>query len=269
MLYEDILMHDGRRYAHRYLKFIQICNAANIDYDGIMEKHHILPTSLFPEYSSLKLHPWNMVRLTPRQHFIAHWMLAKLYGGKMWYAFNMMRRTGHTSCLYEISRDKLKSMFKEMNRGRPKTSDEILAISRRTKNTVVVRDANGNIFRTSCSDPRYLSGELVYYRTGLKHTDSTISKMKMNSGIKGKQPFMHGNTVLYLTPEEGITRGLVMGICGDIKSKISKTISNTIWVTRKDEGSHTRITIDNFDDTLYIKGRIGYKGWQHVNSKRK
>jgi hypothetical protein len=32
----------------------------------------------------------NLIRLTARQHFIAHWMLWKAYGGKMTMAFHAM-----------------------------------------------------------------------------------------------------------------------------------------------------------------------------------
>lgn len=38
------------------------------------ELHHILPKSLYPEYDKL---PGNLVLLTPREHFIAHYLLTK------------------------------------------------------------------------------------------------------------------------------------------------------------------------------------------------
>lgn len=46
---------------------------------GYTEKHHILPKCIFPEYKSFSKNPWNMVRLTAREHFIAHLLLAKMY----------------------------------------------------------------------------------------------------------------------------------------------------------------------------------------------
>jgi len=55
----------------------------------ILEKHHILPRSLGGTNN-----PTNLVLLTPREHFIAHLLLTKLYTGKdrakMIYAFSMM-----------------------------------------------------------------------------------------------------------------------------------------------------------------------------------
>jgi hypothetical protein len=68
-------------YLNRYIRFIEGCREVNEDYTGYTEKHHICPQAkdLFPEYKSLKKHPWNLVVLTPRQHFIAHRLLWKSY----------------------------------------------------------------------------------------------------------------------------------------------------------------------------------------------
>lgn len=59
----------------RYLKFIE--SRANVKKPGY-HLHHILPKSkdFFPEYKNLKEFAWNGVYLSPREHFIAHWMLA-------------------------------------------------------------------------------------------------------------------------------------------------------------------------------------------------
>jgi hypothetical protein len=68
-------------YLNRYIRFIEGCREVNEDYTGYTEKHHICPQAkdLFPEYKSLKKHSWNLVALTPRQHFIAHRLLWKTY----------------------------------------------------------------------------------------------------------------------------------------------------------------------------------------------
>lgn len=58
------------------------------------ENHHILPVSIFPEYSKGK---WNTVLLTPREHFICHWLLTKFtenqYKLKMFKALHKMTRS--------------------------------------------------------------------------------------------------------------------------------------------------------------------------------
>lgn len=61
------------------------------------ESHHILPRSMFTDYSNSTQHKWNIVLLTPKEHFIVHFLLTKMTFGKslimMQWAFNMMCTT--------------------------------------------------------------------------------------------------------------------------------------------------------------------------------
>jgi hypothetical protein len=43
------------------------------------EKHHILPKSLFKEYKDGNRNPWNMIKLSASDHFIAHYKLTKMF----------------------------------------------------------------------------------------------------------------------------------------------------------------------------------------------
>lgn len=54
---------------------------------GYSEKHHILPRCLGGTND-----PENLIRLTAGDHFFAHLLLAKIHGGKLWYALNAMVR---------------------------------------------------------------------------------------------------------------------------------------------------------------------------------
>lgn len=77
----------NKRHIDRYLKFIAWCASTNIiSMPLVTEKHHICPRSLFPEYKNIRKHPWNIIHLSLRQHFVAHYILHKAYGGKMTYA---------------------------------------------------------------------------------------------------------------------------------------------------------------------------------------
>jgi len=71
----------------RYLRFIDSLKGQVVV--GYSEKHHVVPRS---HGGSNKKD--NLVALTPRQHFIAHRMLWKAYGGSMARAFFMMSATG-------------------------------------------------------------------------------------------------------------------------------------------------------------------------------
>lgn len=107
-------------YLKRYHKFIISCQHYNQTHKIVprsrlhpggtyMERHHICPKApdLFPEYASFKLHPWNAIYLTARQHFVAHLILWKVFGGSQTFALKAMmqklkiRGKKVTSTLYE------------------------------------------------------------------------------------------------------------------------------------------------------------------------
>lgn len=59
----------------RYIRFIEKFKTE------IGDRHHILPksTDMFPEFKNLSKNSWNCVVLDKRSHFIAHWMLARIF----------------------------------------------------------------------------------------------------------------------------------------------------------------------------------------------
>ena len=70
------------------------------------ECHHILPRSLFPEY---KNDNWNISLLTPREHFICHWLLVKMTTGKDYYKMckavhKMLQNRSFCSRYYAIAK---------------------------------------------------------------------------------------------------------------------------------------------------------------------
>jgi hypothetical protein len=69
------------------MKFIDSLKSQVID--GYSEKHHIIPRSMGGTDARS-----NLIALTPRQHFVAHWILWKAYGGNMGCAFFMMSNFG-------------------------------------------------------------------------------------------------------------------------------------------------------------------------------
>lgn len=94
--YENANIH----YVNKYIKFIYSRKNIKTKYT---QKHHVLPKGLYSNFSKLHLHDWNGVYLTYREHFIAHWMLAKALGGTMWIALNLMRKHNKSSKLYEVA----------------------------------------------------------------------------------------------------------------------------------------------------------------------
>jgi hypothetical protein len=70
--------------------------------EGYVERHHILPRALGGSDDSS-----NLVALTAREHFVAHVLLAKIYGGVMWQAVILMKSGKNRYCnsrLFEIAR---------------------------------------------------------------------------------------------------------------------------------------------------------------------
>lgn len=95
-------------YLNKYLKFIFNFSEHECCADLYTERHHICPKSLFPEYKSFILNEWNKSVLPARAHFIAHWMLSKVFTDKkakarMLKALNMMGNfsdTNYKRCHY-------------------------------------------------------------------------------------------------------------------------------------------------------------------------
>lgn len=86
-----------------------IASKSNRVLTGYTETHHILPKSLGGSNDKS-----NLIQLTAKEHFLAHRILAKIHGGKMWAALSYMTRKGVksansvriTSMVYELARKK-------------------------------------------------------------------------------------------------------------------------------------------------------------------
>jgi hypothetical protein len=76
------------------------------------ERHHIVPKCIGGTED-----PSNLVDLTLREHYIAHILLAKIYGGTLWHAVNLMgRKKQYTNCHYERSRIEHSKLLSEQNK---------------------------------------------------------------------------------------------------------------------------------------------------------
>lgn len=74
-------------YERIYAEFIRDRQLKQPKKPEYFESHHIKPRSL-GGYDE----PWNMIRLTPEDHYFAHLLLAKIHGGKLWLAVMAMAR---------------------------------------------------------------------------------------------------------------------------------------------------------------------------------
>lgn len=137
------------------------------------EEHHILPVSWGGTDEA-----FNLVLLTPEEHWLAHLLLAKIATGQNVYkAHQAIVNMGRvivedkrkTSKLYAIARKNI--------------SEEI---SKRHTNTLIVKDAETNIRigRVSKDHPNVLNGTWVFFHTGMKRSQSF--KDKVGKSISGE-----------------------------------------------------------------------------------
>ena len=81
--------YKSNRWLKRYLLFVDTFQLSQ-SIKNETHNHHILPVALFPEFKSFIKNPFNKAILSHRSHLIAHYMLAKALGDKMWFAYNNM-----------------------------------------------------------------------------------------------------------------------------------------------------------------------------------
>jgi hypothetical protein len=87
------IMEPNKIHLIRYQKFIDSRKQRIIPENIYIEKHHIIPRSM----GGNDLEE-NLIDLTAREHFIAHLILWKVYGGSMVTAFYFMQHKGTNTC---------------------------------------------------------------------------------------------------------------------------------------------------------------------------
>lgn len=253
----------NQHYTDRYIKFIQHVSKFPTK-ETYTEKHHILPRSLFPEYENDEN---NIVVVSAREHYIAHWLLAKACGGKMWFAFNMMNRIipSRSSLLYQYARKEISLIISNSNTGRVRSEEFKKGISERFSGMVVVKDSVGNTMMVNKSDPRYVNGDLVYYRVGYKHSESTKVKMSENNHMTGKKPYYCPETESFGYYLEGNEpEGWVYGQPPSVRKKNSESVSKLVWYTNPATGQNIR-ALDK--PKGFVEGRtFKNKGFEKANS---
>jgi len=116
------------RWLIRYFNFLDFCKNTEKE-NEYTEIHHILPQSMFNEYIKDKN---NLIKLSYREHILAHYILAKAVGGTMWYAVQLMGYNKLNSTL--ISEAK-----KENNKIR-KTYITVYDIDKKENRNILIED---------------------------------------------------------------------------------------------------------------------------------
>ena len=184
-------------YVNRYERFIYSLKKQNVE--GYSEVHHIVPRSMGGTNDTD-----NLIRLTARQHFIAHWMLWKAYGGKMTMAFHAM--------VYRYNK-KIKRHTKVNSRTHSKLIEEhaslisilhmnntyALGYKWNEESKQKLRDARAKqiIPKASYEKAKLKMAKLVWMNNGIKSCRVDDSLVEVNK----KNGFVEGRLVAYVTDE--------------------------------------------------------------------
>ena len=268
----EFLEKDSNLSVHYLDRYISVLGSLE-GYDGEGEKHHILPKSIWPEYEDDK---WNKRKIPTRWHYLIHWILLKIFRKenlqhKMSFAFNQMSRTlgKRKGVLYEKRRKYISAAVKKANTGRKHSPEIKNACSKRIKDTVIVMDKFGNRFRVDTSDPRYISGELVFHLTGSTHSEETKQKMSDNNGVKGKICCHKDGKIDYFNENE-IPDGWEVGWTDEQRKQKSLYFSSTKWYNNGKV--NRRIKDGDLIPKGFIRGRLKvgkFQGFVSVNEVMK
>lgn len=186
-------------YLQIYFDFLDSCSVNELTEK--YEKHHILPRALFPQ---LIKNRQNIIKLKPKDHFLAHYHLAKLIKSQeTLFAFNQMKRVlkkyssvienvDELSLLYEEFRNELSDIISKQNTGwfnklsvieQNKFREHMSKIS---KGKVPVRFPDGSTGTISNDHPDYLSGIVVPVQSGTKRSEKARENFRKANSVKVK-----------------------------------------------------------------------------------
>ena len=231
-------------YKERYKKFI-LSRYDRIIPDGIYtEKHHILPKSLGGSDDSS-----NIIILTAREHFIAHWLLWKAYGGKMIYAFNMMNKNNEikSSRVYSSLREDFAAEHSKNMRGVNSRENHPLWGKNHSQET---KDKISNNLKDLYSNPE---DHPFFGKKHSKDTKDKISKSRLGKYVGENHPRF--GIILDQSIKDKISNSLKgKSLSEKTKNKISEKSSNTIWINNGDTCKRIPTT-ENIPEG-FTKGRL-------------
>jgi len=203
--------------------------------DEYFESHHVIPRCLNGLDDLL-----NLVLLTAREHFLAHWILTKIYptNHKLVYAFNCFCRTGcnhenHTrlfrpkSKLYKYAREKYIYLLKHNDKWKQKmgkTMEDLVWIKNNdTKECFRIHKCSTKEFL----DIGYKLGRIINHR----YPHTKVTKHKMSLAKLGKK------------------------ISNKHKKSIIKQLKTRIWINNSIKSKH--ISKEKADNFIFLGWKLG------------
>ena len=158
-----------------------------------LERHHIIPTFFFKNpkrekryndgiYDGDGEHVGNITYLTPREHFIAHLVLCKMWRGTKW------EYRCFTSCkmfLIGGENNESRDVFRQNSRLVEKYKIEVNAgLSKGKTGTMPAKDATTGerLGIVATNHPKVISGEWVHITKGIKKTEEQKRRIEPKCG---------------------------------------------------------------------------------------
>jgi hypothetical protein len=210
-------------YIGRYERLIQKARTQNLSSD--YEVHHILPKSLGGTDSKE-----NLVKMTYRQHYVAHLILWKIHGGKMANAFFFMnqqlRYKKIGSKAYQKLREQASNYISKVNSGRRLGVNRINEMREITRKQMQNPEAIKNL-----REKRF--AQIITKESYQKQAKTMASLVWMNNGVRSFR-------IKPELVEQKLANGLVFGrlcnfIDGSFKEK-RKRIALKQWAAVKASG---------------------------------
>lgn len=152
-------------YARVYNEFIADRRAKQHELVGYVERHHVFPRSLGGDDSSA-----NIISLSADDHFRAHLLLAKIYGGAMWTAIQCMR--GSTTLRGRTPSRIERKVF-------AMTRIHAAAMTSRRHADPVYNEAHRQKIRSAWSDPDIAARQIAAQRAA--YSDPAVRKNRSRS----------------------------------------------------------------------------------------
>ncbi len=194
-----------------YTTLIYRAKNRTILHGNYVEKHHILPKSLYPEYTKTK---WNIVKLFPEEHLIAHLLLAKIYNNKeiIHAAHRMTNNSKVNNKKYKWIREKHAKIISEAFTGRAPWN----------KGKVGVQDSPMKGKSQSLKSKNKIS----LTKTGVSFKTKLCIYCNKAIGINNYNRY-HNDNCKY---KEGNEKLHVKKVSTETREKISKGVKNTVRV---------------------------------------
>ena len=262
-------------YLNRYLKFVKYASTIQLDKESVYHRHHVLPRSLFPD---LKKEKWNLIKVSPRVHYIMHWMLARAYGGSMGSAFFQMSihpkyNIRVTSSQYQeaarMHSERISGTKFYMFEGRARRfkEDDPRVLSGEAvphtffkekgyemdvfKGTCVVYDKEDDVKkRIKVEDIDYIR----YIPSGALRDEA--SRKKTSDALAGRTRYTDGVNVSYIKDGDPIPDGFyVWEATEEFREKVSKRVMDTIFFHHPETKECVRLNEGDPIPDGFIKGR--------------